>query len=236
MNKLSLKKIRIDYSRPINSRAKLDTGKLCNYKCDFCYYKKRLTERDDLEKIFERVDIIQKYGIEEIDLSGGESSVEPNWFKILEYCQNKFKRISCLSHGGKFSNIDFLRKSKQFGLTEILFSLHATDPTIHDRIVGKSGAFTNLITAIENSHREQIEVRLNTTIYQPNYNNIDTEFIRNLCPTQINFIALNYWSDNKDFEHKIDYAEVCEYVKKYILGLKDHMEVNARYFPFCYMQ
>jgi MoaA/NifB/PqqE/SkfB family radical SAM enzyme len=47
-------------------------------------------ERDPLEVILERVDYIKAYGITEIDLSGGESSIEPNWFKILEYCQDKF--------------------------------------------------------------------------------------------------------------------------------------------------
>ena len=236
MNKLSIGQIDIDYSRPINNRAKLDTGKLCNYKCEFCYYKKHLTERDSLKVILDRVDYLRAYGIEQIDLSGGESSVEPNWFKILEYCRDNFKHISCLSHGGKFSDIEFLEKSKGYGLKEILFSLHGTNAGIHDAVVGKKGAFDNLMQAINNAHILGIEVRLNTTLYDLNYDTIDTEVIKRLRPTQMNFIALNYWRDNADFDKTIDYPIVCNHVKKYIDELANHMEVNARYFPYCYME
>ena len=144
MNRLSINQIEKDYSRPINNRAKLDTGKLCNYSCEFCYYKKQLHERDALEKIKQRIDYIHAYGIDEIDLSGGESSVEPNWFNILDYCKGKFKRISCLSHGGKFSDLSFAQRSYDSGLREILFSLHGFTEEVHDKITGKKGAFKNL--------------------------------------------------------------------------------------------
>jgi MoaA/NifB/PqqE/SkfB family radical SAM enzyme len=234
MNELSVKKVEIDYDRPINNRAKLDTGKLCNYKCEFCYYKDHLTERDSLTEIYKRIDYLLDYGIKEIDLSGGESSIEPNWFNILKYCQNKFDRISCLSHGGKFSDEEFIRKSYDLGLREILFSLHCTDEQTHDKIVGKKGAFKNLLKAIENSHKLNIEVRINTTIYRENFDKIDTSFIRSLNPSQVNFIALNYWRDNHDFE-SIDYDKVGTHVSNYIEHLKDFMEVNARYFPYCFM-
>jgi MoaA/NifB/PqqE/SkfB family radical SAM enzyme len=235
MNRLSVRQIQVDYSRPINNRAKLDTGKLCNLRCEFCYYKNHLTERDPLEEIYKRIDYIQAYGINEIDLSGGESSVEPNWFKILEYCQGKFDRISCLSHGGKFSDADFMQRSYDFGLREILFSVHGTNAGTHDAIVGKQGAFANLMKAINNAHLAGIEVRINTTIYDLNYDNIDTTVLKQLKPTQVNFIALNYWRDNADFK-VVDYNVVCNFVKRYIDELKDSTEVNARYFPFCYME
>ena len=233
MNKLSIKQIQIDYDRPINNRAKLDTGKLCNYSCDFCYYKNHLMERDSLETIFKRVDYILNYGIDEIDLSGGESSIEPNWFKILEYCSGKFKRISCLSHGGKFSNLEFIKKSYNLGLREILFSVHGTDADTHDKIVGKQGAFANIIKAIQNAHTLGIEVRINTTLCNLNYDKIDTGILLSLQPSQINFIALNYWRDNKDGS-LINYEDVCKHLKSYIDDL-NQIEVNARYFPLCYM-
>jgi len=235
MNRLSINQIQIDYNRPINNRAKLDTGKLCNLRCEFCYYKNHLSERDPLEEIYKRIDYIKSYGISEIDLSGGESSVEPNWFKILEYCQGKFTRISCLSHGGKFSDIDFMQKSYDLGLKEILFSLHGTSERIHDSIVGKIGSFKNLMAAIKNAHQLGIEVRLNTTLYNMNYNNVDVDIIKQLNPTQVNFIALNYWRDNTDFK-PINYSHICNFVKHYIDELKHTIEVNARYFPMCFME
>lgn len=233
MNRLSVNQVNIDYTRPINSRAKLDTGKLCNLSCEFCYYKKQLSERDSLAQIKGRIDYIQAYGIEEIDLSGGESSVEPNWFAILDYCKGKFNRISCLSHGGKFSNLEFAQRSHDAGLREILFSLHGFTEEVHDRITGKKGSFNNLLKAIANAHALGIEVRINTTLYWINYNKVDVSLLRSLCPTQVNFIALNYWGDNAEAE-PIDYTLICNAVKGYIDQLTG-IEVNARYFPLCYM-
>ena len=235
MNKLSVNQIDIDYDRPINNRAKLDTGKLCNYKCEFCYYKDHLMERDTLQQIKDRIDSMVRYGITEVDLSGGESSVEPNWFNILEYCEGKFERISCLSHGGKFSDIDFMRMSHQYGLREILFSLHGFSAEEHDQIVGKKGAFNNLINAIDNAHKVGIEVRINTTLYMNNYDKVRTNLIKMLRPTQMNFIALNYWRDNANGD-PIDYDKICEKLRYYIRQLREYMEVNARYFPMCYME
>lgn len=191
-------------------------------------------DRDPLDVIKKRVDYLVAYGIEEVELSGGESSIEPNWFKILEYCQGKFKRISCVSHGGKFSKLEFLQKSYDLGLREILFSMHGFCAADHDPIVGKEGAFDNLIKAIDNAHKLGIEVRLNTTVCMSNYDRVRTNLIKMLRPTQMNFIALNYWHDNGDGEI-IDYEKICDKVKYYIRQLHEYMEVTARYFPICYM-
>jgi MoaA/NifB/PqqE/SkfB family radical SAM enzyme len=122
------------------------------------------------------------------------------------------------------------------GLREILFSLHSTNPKIHDLVVGKNGAFDNLMKAIHNAHSLGIEVRINTTLYDVNYDTIDTSVIKSLCPSQMNFIALNYWRDNANFNKDINYPVVCNFVKKYINEIKDSIEVNARYFPYCYME
>lgn len=234
MNKLSVNIIERDYERPINNRAKLDTGKLCNYKCEFCYYKNHLTERDTFQQIKDRVDSMVRYGITQVDLSGGESSIEPLWFDILEYCQGKFERISCLSHGGKFHDLDFIKTSKAYGLQEILFSLHGFNAADHDAIVGKKGAFDRLIRAIDNAHKVGIEVRLNTTLYMGNYDRVSTNLIKMLRPTQMNFIALNYWRDNVDGD-MIDYEKISEKLRYYIRQLSEYMEVNARYFPLCHL-
>ena len=218
-----------------NARARLDTGKFCNYNCEFCYYKKQLGERDDLSAIKERIDYIYDYGIVEIDLSGGESSVEPNWFNILDYCRNKgMKHISCLSHGGKFSNKDFLKKSKDHGLKEILFSLHGFTPEVHDSITDRVGSFNRIITAIENSHELGIIVRINCTVYDVNHKTIDHELLSKLKPEQINFILLNYDSDNSDFR-KVDYKSLTDSIKVCIDNISD-IDINVRYVPFCYMR
>jgi MoaA/NifB/PqqE/SkfB family radical SAM enzyme len=222
---------------PINKRAKLDTGTHCNYKCDFCYYKDKLNEVTDFKTILERIYLLKRLGAEEIDLSGGESSIHKDWFKILEVCNNEFNHVSCLSNGSKFKDKKFLKKSKEYGLKEILFSLHGSNPEIHDEIVGRKGAFDDIIKAINNAKELGLIVRLNCTVTEMNVNYLEeyAELVNSIKPLQLNFLPLNYWDSAKS-KAPIDYKVISEGIKKAIDLIYHDIEVNIRYVPFCYFK
>ena len=231
--------VKLDTSTKANERARLDTGPLCNYKCEFCYYKDQLSNRDPLEEILKRVDYIWDYGIRQIDLSGGESSVEPNWFKILDYCKSKGFTISTLSHGGKFANMEFLQKSVEHGLSEILFSLHGYDEPTHDRITGVKGSFTKILQAIDNANELGLTVRLNCTVYDVNYAGLSANYprlVKHIQPLEVNFIALKYNLDNREFR-SIEFSQITDAIKQTIDQIKDNVKyINVRFAPFCFMQ
>lgn len=222
----------------MNERARLNTGYLCNYKCEFCYYKTKLTKRDSLDKIKKRINDIQKYGISQIDLSGGESSFEPNWFNILEYCKSKQMYISTLSNGSKFSNFEFIKKSNDYGLKEILFSLHGSNANIHDKITGVEGSFKRILQAIDNAKKLKMLVRINCTVYDLNHTFLGSEYvqlIKQLNPFEVNFITLNYDTDNANFR-QIDYEKITKNIKICIDNIKEYIKyINVRYVPYCYM-
>lgn len=227
-----------DYSTTRCNRAKLDTGTFCNYDCEFCYYQGLLNIKTDVSEILDRIDYIHKYGIDEIDLSGGESSVHKNWFDILSYCSSRFKNISTLSNGWAFADEEFMIKSKDHGLKEILFSVHGVDEQNHDEIVRRKGAWSRINKAIANAHKHGIVVRINCTIYQKNYMRLNEyiDVIKRLNPLELNFITLNYWTNNKHAE-PIDYKAATDHIKLCINDLKDHVKyINVRYTPYCYMK
>lgn len=237
--KFSITGIKPDTSTKANARARLDTGPLCNYRCEFCYYKEHLTERDSLDTILKRIDYIYDYGIREIDLSGGESSVEPNWFKILDYCYKKGMRVSTLSHGGRFSKLDFLQKSVDHGLKEILFSLHGYNADTHDAITGIKGSFDKILQAIDNANQLGLVVRINCTVYDINYEGLPTyypDIIKHIQPLEVNFIAIKYNLDNREFRD-VPYKELTDSIKKTIDSIKDTVKyINVRFTPYCYMK
>ena len=238
VNKYSTKLLEQDYSTPPCNRAKLDTGTFCNYDCEFCYYQGLLHLKTDLDTIKKRVDKIHEYGLNEIDLSGGESSIHKHWFDILDYCNDKFDNISTLTNGWAFAKEDFIVKSKQHGLKEILFSLHGFDEHSHDTIVKRKGAWKKIHRAIELAHKHDIIVRVNCTVYQRNhaglaeYHNI----VSKVMPLEVNFLTLNYWVNNK-FAEPINYEQVTDSLKKCIDNIKHIVKyINVRYTPYCYMQ
>jgi MoaA/NifB/PqqE/SkfB family radical SAM enzyme len=238
-NYSSVDSFNIDYSTKRCNRAKLDTGFHCNYHCEFCYYINDLDKKTPYETIKKRIDILHKYGISEVDLSGGESSIHKDWFKILDYCNDKFDNISCLSNGSVFSNEKFLIKSKEHGLTEILFSLHGYNEEVHDDIVGRKGGWKKINKAIELCGKHGIKVRINCTVYQKNYKGLIAyaDVIKRIQPYQVNFLTLNYWDDNKTFEPIDNYSALTDNIKKCIDLIVDHTTyINVRYTPYCFMK
>lgn len=229
----------IDYDEPICDRAKLDTGTHCNYRCEFCYYKTQLNDVTDLDTIKARIDYLYNCGIKEVDLSGGESSIHKHWFDILDYCKGKGLRISTLSNGYKFANREFIERSKQHGLEEILFSVHGYDKDSHNTLVGHRKGFENIIQAIKHAHDIGIIVRINCTVTHKNYKNLPTDFVelmKELNPLEINFLTLNYW-DDAGVQETINYKEVTPYIHRTIDLLKEQVKlINVRYTPYCFMK
>lgn len=236
-NRYSTLLLRKDYKTTSCNRAKLDTGTFCNYDCEFCYYQGLLHVKTDFETIKNRIDTIYEYGIEQIDLSGGESSVHKNWFDILQYCENKFSNISTLSNGWAFAKEKFLLDSKNAGLDEILFSVHGYDEQSHDAIVRRKGAWKRIMKAIANAKRNGIVVRVNCTLYQKNLPGFDSyhKVLSEIAPHEVNFLTLNYWTNNSHAE-PIDYKLATDKLKDCIDRIKSVVKyINVRYTPYCYM-
>lgn len=232
--------LKFDDQTPANNRAKVRTGSICNCNCEFCYNKNHLRDNDEtFESIKEQIDIYYEFGIREFDLSGGEPSILKEFFDILDYCVSKPGcTVSCLSNGYKFANFDFIKKAQDHGLNEILFSLHGSNPETHDQIVGRKGAFKKLLQAIANAQKLGFRVRINCTVYDKNYHLLDTEYanlINNINPFEVNFILLNYFSDNKDFR-PLTIDIICDAIKRCIDKIQKIKLINVRYVPFCYMQ
>jgi len=234
-NKLSTIGLHIDRTEPYCNRAKLDTGPLCNYRCSFCYYFDDLTKQTPLAVIKDRIEYLRACGIKQLDLSGGESSIRPDWFEILDLC-NDFE-VSTVSNGYKFRDIEFLRKSQQHGLREILFSLHGYNEESHNAMVGNKQGFKSITQAIANAHELGIIVRINCTVTETNVNHISTDFVelvKTLNPLEVNFLTLNFWGHSKATPVQYEYA--TSEIKKAIDGLTGVIKyINVRYTPYCYM-
>lgn len=221
-----------------NTRAKLDTGTHCNYACSFCYYLDKLDVVTPLEVIKERAKKLYDFGMTEIDLSGGESSIHKNWFEILDYCRELgFKNISALTNGFKFADMEFLKKSQEHGLSELLFSLHGWDSESHAAIVKRKGSFERMLQAIKNCQEIGIKVRINCTVTSFNAPHLlkYAELINSIKPFQMNFLPLNYWEDAQKVQAE-SYEYLSKHIKEAIDALNPEIEINVRYIPFCFMQ
>ncbi len=240
LNMLSTHAIEVDRTEPYCNRAKLDTGPLCNYNCSFCYYQGDLNKKTDLSVILSRLDYLTECGITEVDLSGGESSLRPDWFELLAECKKRGMKISTVSNGYKFADWDFIKQSKEAGLEEILFSLHGYNAESHNKIVDHRFGWERIIAAINHAKQLGIVVRINCVVTPENYKKLDTLFVdlmMLLHPMEVNFLTLNYWGNTDRRLIKVSYSEVTDHIKKAIDRLNGYIKyINVRYTPYCYME
>ena len=218
----------------LSDRVKIDTGFACNINCFFCYYKNNLNDPFmDLKTIQYQLTKAKYLGFKKIDFSGGESSYHPDFFNFLKKAKELKFYISTLSNGIKFSDIDFIKKSKDNGLNEILFSIHGLQKT-HDLSTRNPDSFKKLLKSIENALKLGINVRLNTTIHNGNLKEIYElyKFLRkNYDYKTHNFIFINTFAQNKI---SMNYKNKKDKFKNLIHKINDvNPDFKIRYLPFC---
>lgn len=219
-------------------RGRLNTGTRCQANCYFCYYKNQLNaEHLDLNIIKNEIDLLKSSGITEIELSGGESTIHKDFFKILDYIKEVgYEYSSMLSNGIKLADKEFITKCKEHGINEILFSLHGSNAENHNKLLGIN-SFDKICQAIENANDLGIVVRINCVIDNTFNNHKEyTKLLKRFDIKQVNFLPLNYWDDAKDLDSFSYELSAMDHVKKFIDLNYMNYDINVRYVPLCYMK
>lgn len=238
LNSMINPKVEDTLSNDICLRSKVDTGYRCNLKCNFCYTLKNVhdTPKSFID-ICKTLNKLKEIGIKEVEFSGGEPTIHPNWFDLVEYANNIFDHVSVVTNGTKLSDDDFMVYSIEKGLKEILFSLHGWDEESHNEKVGNK-SFSKIMKAIELAKRYKLIVRINCVLDNTFNPSQYSRIINQIKPSQINFLPLNYWSDAKHLA-KLDYTRASEHIKICIDGIKlrnPNIDINVRYIPLCFME
>lgn len=84
--------------------ANLVISKVCNLHCDYCFtrdYLSEVGEGDYLsEQAFEeRLDFLERSGIKDVRLIGGEPGLHPRFGELLERARGRFENIVVFSNG-----------------------------------------------------------------------------------------------------------------------------------------
>lgn len=157
----------------LNKRVKIDTGKFCNARCNFCYYLDRVKERDFLtiDEVMERrlaEDLLER-GIREFEFSGGEPTLCWDLGEIIKYIRyiakesysiephnlhfsivtngtilrDKYKPITNKDHGQKI-----ITPPEYMYVEEILFSLHG-HRELHQSITKLNNSYDKIVDFID---------------------------------------------------------------------------------------
>jgi radical SAM protein with 4Fe4S-binding SPASM domain len=146
---------------------------MCNLSCKHCYFSGGVRRRDELnteEKLI-LIDKFAEIGIRKIDFLGGEPTILPDFFEVLNYALNLifrdgsyvFKEINVQTNGVVFpANFLYLKRKPN-----IIISIEDTRQEVNDYIRGE-GSLKSLIKTAVMAKKFGFNVILRATIFQNN--------------------------------------------------------------------
>ena len=123
----------------------------CNNRCVFCLDTlAHAGAAPTSAEIKSQIIAGRRRGATRLILSGGEPTVHRQFVSFVRFGRRAgYERVQTVTNGRMFAYPDFLDRCIDAGLGEITFSVHGHDVALHDELTGVSGAFDQVVRAIE---------------------------------------------------------------------------------------
>ncbi|MBW1871322.1 MAG: radical SAM protein [Deltaproteobacteria bacterium] len=145
----------------------------CQNRCLFCYASSphregehKLMTTPEVKRVMDK--IFHEAHVPSLSFTGGESTLRPDLAELIRYGHNLGLRINLISNAIRLADFEYAQSLVAAGLDSAQVSLEAADPAVHDKIVGKAGAYAKTIAGISNLQRLGIHVHTNTTLCAQN--------------------------------------------------------------------
>jgi MoaA/NifB/PqqE/SkfB family radical SAM enzyme len=130
----------------------VNIGRRCNLRCVFCLDGRISSkQRQWVPLQSAREELRQGWadGCRSMGLLGGEPTVYPHLFELLEYAQELgFLRLALYSNGLRLGDAAFCDRLVAAGVTRIGISIHGHRPELEDRITSRKGSFAAKLAGI----------------------------------------------------------------------------------------
>ena len=151
----------------------INTTYKCNNHCIFCSIADRSIEHGDFETQLRHLDKARESGIELLDIDGGEPTLYPRLFDLIEAAREKgFTRITITSNGRMLSDPGLVDRLTEYPI-QLLISLHAADPEDHEYLTTQPGSFRQTLRGIINSLKRFPDLGVNTTVVASNTDSLE---------------------------------------------------------------
>lgn len=229
----------------LTTRADLNTGLICNLRCRFCYDLDHLNQKKgpSLEDLRRRMVLLNKSGIDTLDLTGGEATVRKDLIDIIRMAKEEFgmRQICLITNGFRLADPAYMNAVLRAGINEFLFSIHGASAEIHDDLAGIKGSFDRVLQALKQADQAGVKLRVNTTVTAKNYTMLN-EIASLISASRIENYNLILYNPILDAGRRVDqlavrYSEAAPFLKKVVDQYRHCFEhLHVKYIPFCLMQ
>ncbi|MDG6222464.1 MAG: radical SAM protein [Candidatus Bathyarchaeota archaeon] len=149
----------------------------CNLKCAHCYINAEGTKATTTNELSTDASKMLIHQITEVSkplliLSGGEPLLREDIYDIIKYGADRGLRMGMGSNGMLIDD-EVAKKLKEAGMWTVAISLDSSKPERHDEFRGVKGCWKHAINAIKALKKAGIEVQVNCTVTQQNYDEVE---------------------------------------------------------------
>jgi radical SAM protein with 4Fe4S-binding SPASM domain len=157
----------------------------CQNRCTFCYASSPDRGQEvpemttaEVKRILDA--IVDDARVPTVSFTGGEPTLRPDLPALIAYAKGRRLRTNLITNGRRCGANGYVERLADAGLDSAQVSLEAADPTVHDAVVGRTGAWEATVRGIRNLKATGIHVHTNTTI-----NSLNRDHLLNL----VDFLA-----------------------------------------------
>ncbi len=145
----------------------------CQNRCRFCYASSPHRSRRQRPMTSEQIQVVMakiyhQAHAPSLSFTGGEATLRPDLEELIRAASGTGFRVNLITNGIRLADQEYAERLVDAGLDSAQISLEAGCAEIHDRIVGRSGAFAATIRGVQALRQLGIHVHTNTTLCPPN--------------------------------------------------------------------
>ncbi|QFR39602.1 radical SAM protein [Candidatus Gracilibacteria bacterium 28_42_T64] len=220
----------------------------CNIVCRFCIDLNKRNINRTTKEVLKDILIAKQNGTEILEIIGGEVTIRKDFFVIMKFIKSlHFRHVYLVTNGLKFSDREFSQKLYDMDILDsVVFSIHADNAELHDKLVAVPGAFDKLIKGIQIWQElgfPNESIGTNTAIEKGNFDNVlgIGKFVKKLkCFGSSEFIFAdpNVGGVHDNFEELMPkISEASPHMRELLdWGNANGMIYRVRYVPLCHFE
>jgi radical SAM protein with 4Fe4S-binding SPASM domain len=167
----------------------------CQNDCAHCYnVRGRRPVELTTEAWMQTLDRLWQIGVPHIIFTGGEPSLRPDLPDLIAHAECNGQITGLNTNARRLKDPQYLQKLVGAGLDHVQITLESHLPEVHDRMVGRPGAWEETVAGIRNALKTRLFVMTNTTMLQDNTEDLAStlSFLAELGVPTIGLNALIY--------------------------------------------
>ncbi|MBI2196003.1 radical SAM protein [Candidatus Daviesbacteria bacterium] len=208
-------------------RIYVETTRVCNLRCKHCFNASGTKDSDEMstDEMFKALEGIRRDNVFDVRFSGGELTMHPDWYEILQRAKELGFGVS-INSNGVYKDPSIIDKLVSLELEQIVLSIDGTKEH-HDQIRGR-GNFDRTLQSLRQLHERGAVLRTNTVLNRKSVSDME-EVIQTVGPyvDEMNFFHMRSTGRaQRMVRETLSYQELYDFNQKAARIVKKYPHIN----------